>query len=135
MGSRVCLSKSWEKRNLPLSSKPISIQRALQKFRIVTARAIFSNLPHTDVPSVDIDHTHHITELCDQYALKILASWIATKYGFPHMCRLSIRNMMQARLFLRHGLCFLNNIHSIVRWIICCLVRAGQPYGQKHSSA
>ncbi len=68
---------------MSLSSRQVNRQKALQKFRLVTARAIFSNLPHTDRSSIDIDHACAIAELCDRYALKILINWFATKCGFP----------------------------------------------------
>lgn len=68
---------------MSLSSRQVNRQKTLTKFRLVTARAIFSNLPHTDRLSIDIDYAYAISELCDQYALKILINWFATKCGFP----------------------------------------------------
>lgn len=59
------------------------IIKSLQNFRKVCATAILRNITDIESLSANMHHADHIGELCDQYALKILIEWLATKYGFP----------------------------------------------------
>ncbi len=57
--------------------------RALGQFRFLVAAAILRNISAKQSSSVDIPYTYHTAELCDDYALRILLGWLATRYGFP----------------------------------------------------
>lgn len=59
-----------------------AIRKTLQKYRLEVARSILRNLDNTELLSVHIQDSHHIGELCDVYSLRMLANWLATKYGF-----------------------------------------------------
>lgn len=68
---------------MPPPSDSQLIRKWLRKFRLAMAQATLRNVRNTLLVSTDIQDAHHITELCDAYALGTLANWLATKYGFP----------------------------------------------------
>jgi len=51
-------------------------------FRLSVAREIFCNLQNILYGNADIPDEYYIRELLDEYALRLLVEWLATKYGF-----------------------------------------------------
>lgn len=66
---------------MSLTRKQKTIQRALREFRHSIALSIFRYAQNTLCTIADIHATDDIVELYDEYSLRVLISWLATKNG------------------------------------------------------
>lgn len=67
--------------NLPPTRTTKTIQRALREFRHSIALSIFRYAQDTLCSVDDIQAHDDLVELCDEYSLRVLISWLATKNG------------------------------------------------------
>jgi hypothetical protein len=68
---------------------PISGKKALMQLRLAVANATVRYALNTRGAHLDIPDVAELSELCDEYALRVLAIWIATTCG-SHICRSSM---------------------------------------------
>ncbi len=61
-------------------------QKALMQLRLAAARATVRYALNTSDAQLDILDGAELSELCDEYALRVLAIWLATTCG-SHICR------------------------------------------------
>ncbi len=65
---------------------PLSGKKALMQLRLAVARATVRYALNTSDAQLDIPDGAELSELCDEYALRVLAIWLATTCG-SHICR------------------------------------------------
>jgi type I restriction-modification system DNA methylase subunit len=65
---------------------PQSLKKALMQLRLAVARATVRYALNTTCAQGDIPDAAELSELCDEYALRALAIWLATTCG-SHICR------------------------------------------------